>query len=351
MAKRLPHPVAHTLEALINAYQLLVDMLERGEIGGSASSPLTTKGDIYVHSTVDTRQPIGTDTFVLTADSSQATGMKWAAGGTFTPTGTGFGHVTAGVWDAAAKLVDTADINNDQVDNTKLANMTSQRIKGRTTAGIGDPEDMTPAQVNTMLGTTVPTGTGFGHVTAGAWDAASKLVDTADVNNDQITYAKIQNVVTNNRVLGRVSGAGGDIEELTGSQVTGLLSLFTNLSSGIVPGSGGGTTNFLRADGSWAAPPGGGGAPDWTAFSQDLGAARRSGSFDLTGLSGITPDLLYLGVQTSAPISSKGSAQDEPEMDMIELVGIGIDSSTIRWRWWAPSVVVGTYNFAYGATS
>lgn len=37
-----------------------------------------------------------------------------------------------------------------------------------------------------------PTGTGFEHITAGARDAAAKLVDTADVNNSQITYAKFQ---------------------------------------------------------------------------------------------------------------------------------------------------------------
>ena len=33
---------------------------------------------------------------------------------------------------------------------------------------------------------------------------------------------------------------------------------FTSTSEGVVPQSGGGTTNFLRADGIWALPPSGG---------------------------------------------------------------------------------------------
>ena len=37
------------------------------------------------------------------------------------------------------------------------------------------------------------------------------------------------------------------------------LPLFTSIADGAVSASGGGTTNFLRADGSWAAPGGGGG--------------------------------------------------------------------------------------------
>jgi len=42
-------------------------------------SPLTTKGDLYGFSTLDARIPIGTNDYVLTADSAQALGLKWAA--------------------------------------------------------------------------------------------------------------------------------------------------------------------------------------------------------------------------------------------------------------------------------
>lgn len=43
------------------------------------SSPLTTKGDVYTYSTTDARLGVGANGTVLTADSAEATGLKWAA--------------------------------------------------------------------------------------------------------------------------------------------------------------------------------------------------------------------------------------------------------------------------------
>ncbi len=59
-------------------------------------------------------------------------------------------------------------------------------------------------------------------------------------------------------IKGRAVGAGtGDPQDLTATQATAILNAFTDALKGLVPASGGGTANFLRADGTFAAPPSG----------------------------------------------------------------------------------------------
>jgi hypothetical protein len=71
-----------------------------------------------------------------------------------------------------------------------------------------------------------------------------------------VTYAKMQNISATSRFIGRITVGSGDPEELTGTQATTLLDVFTSSLKGLAPASGGGSTNYLRADGTWAAPPG-----------------------------------------------------------------------------------------------
>ena len=72
-----------------------------------------------------------------------------------------------------------------------------------------------------------------------------------------VTNAKLANVATAT-FKGRVTAATGVPEDLTGTQATTLLDVFSSTLKGLTPSSGGGTANFLRADGTWTAPAGGG---------------------------------------------------------------------------------------------
>lgn len=85
--------------------------------------------------------------------------------------------------------------------------------------------------------------------TSGKADGAdSTLVQPSDWNAEHTL------TLGTGLVLGRVTAGTGAAEELTGTQVTTLLDSFAGSLKGLVPVSVGGTTNFLRADGSWAAP-------------------------------------------------------------------------------------------------
>ena len=69
---------------------------------------------------------------------------------------------------------------------------------------------------------------------------------------------------------------------------TALLNTFTSVLKGLAPASGGGTANFLRADGTWAAAAGGA-LPPWTAYVAALGDGIGVTDFEATvTASGVT---------------------------------------------------------------
>lgn len=82
---------------------------------------------------------------------------------------------------------------------------------------------------------------------------------TTAIGANKVTNAMLAQVVTGS-FLGRVTASTGNVETLTGTQATSLLDVFSSTLKGLVPLSAGGTTNFLRADGTWAAPPSGSGS-------------------------------------------------------------------------------------------
>src|SRR5262245_26216291 len=87
-----------------------------------------------------------------------------------------------------------------------------------------------------------------GPTSGGAGNPAPRALVTGDLP-----------AISNNQVLGNISGSSAPPVGLTTAQITALCQQFSSVLLGCVPASGGGTTNFLRADGSWAVPGGVGG--------------------------------------------------------------------------------------------
>jgi hypothetical protein len=117
-------------------------------VGVGGSSPLTTKGDLYTFSTVDARLGVGANDTVLTADSAEATGLKWAApaagGGmtllsttaiTGTPSTVTISGISGGYKDLIINITDfygssngtklRMTFNNDTDNNYRTQNTTS----------------------------------------------------------------------------------------------------------------------------------------------------------------------------------------------------------------------------------
>ena len=81
---------------------------------GGGSSPLTTKGDLYTFSTVDARLGVGANGTVLTADSAESTGLKWA-----TPSSGALTLITTQAFTTSAAL-NINDIFSTTYDHYKL---------------------------------------------------------------------------------------------------------------------------------------------------------------------------------------------------------------------------------------
>lgn len=141
------------------------------------------------------------------------------------------------------------------------------------------------------------------------------------------SWAQCNGIFTNNTVCGNATGssnlprptspaaflgaAGGSDQQiqynnagalggLTDTQVTARINLFTSVLKGMVPASGGGTTNYLRADGVFAQPPGFG----WIAASGASVAGDIVTYTNTTANEGASPGYSPLQIPGLVPTTS-----------------------------------------------
>ena len=217
--------------------------------------------------------------------------------------------------------IDTAHIADDQVTYAKIQNVSAtNKILGRDSSGAGIIEEISPADVRTMINVedgstadqtkadinglaittvgTIDTGVWNGtaiahdyigadaidgtniaddavdseHIAADSIDAehyAAGSVDTTALADDNVTYAKIQNVSATNRILGRDTAGAGVIEEITPANVRTMINVEDGATAdqtaaeirtavgtgnnGVIPSTGT-AGHFLKHDGTFGIP-------------------------------------------------------------------------------------------------
>ena len=138
----------------------------------------------------------GNPTFGYVATINPA--LRTVAGGGVVPTGTGVRKVVAGVEAAAATLILDADVSaTAALAVAKIAPGANTQVL-TTTAGV-------TVWAAAPGGGTIPTGTGFTHITLGAQDAASKKVDLTAAADVTVPGVATGVVTTDGTVLNQAS--------------------------------------------------------------------------------------------------------------------------------------------------
>lgn len=165
-------------------------------------------------------------------------------------------------------------LNDDGSGNITLASTITSAISGATGEGTGiqlyDAGNSTATNLHfksLVAGSNVSiVDSGTGNLTissTGSGGGGGAITLTGNVTGSgtgSIITAIAPNVVTNTMLVGMAAntlkgnGTGGTASptDLTFTQVTASLNVFSSTLKGLVPLSGGGTTTFLRADGTWA---------------------------------------------------------------------------------------------------
>lgn len=112
-----------------------------------------------------------------------------------------------------AVIPDDDSVGEDQIQDgevtfQKIQDITPDRLLGRDTAPAGAVQELTVSGGIEFTGTGIQRSALTGDVTAAAGNNATTIA------NDAVTYAKIQNVTSTDRLLGRSTVGAGDVEEI-----------------------------------------------------------------------------------------------------------------------------------------
>lgn len=148
------------------------------------------------------------------------------------------------------------------------------------------------------------------------------------IANNAVTNARLSTMAANT-IKGNNTGGLLNPLDLSSTQVTAMLNTFTSGLKGLTPPSGGGSTNFLRADGAWSNPASGmvGGVNTNVQYN-DAGSLGGDNAFNF--VNGVNPVVNISGTNATTQLSVGGTTLTNNAALYVEVASSGSGVEGIR---------------------
>lgn len=235
----------------------VADLVAAGGGGGGGGAPTNAEFITYAANATLSNERVATDNTEVTLDVSTPSIIKFVIGAIAQS------KITNLVTDLAAKISSTRTISTTapltgggdlSADRTLAISDATTTTKGAVelaTDGEAVANVVVQGNDSRLSNSRTPTAHASSHASIGSDPITIAESQVTNLVSDLSGKAPTSRSISTNAPL----SGGGDLS----ADRTLSVATFSNVASGVVPASGGGTANFLRADGTWNAPAGGSG--------------------------------------------------------------------------------------------